>query len=174
MPGVIESYIHTGNRVGVLVEVNCETEWTARTSELRDLAKNIAMQVAACPNVKYIKASDIPADVVEKEKAIEMTRDDLSGKQDFITEKIVQGRIEKHTQEMCLLAQPYIRDQSITVADLIKLCIAQLGENIQVRRFVRFILDESTNPPPPSSGSGIKRKPLPNPPDPLAAEAELE
>lgn len=140
--GLVESYIHTGGRIGVLVEVNCETDFVARREEFQTLVKNVAMQIAACPNVEYVKKEDIPQDIVEKEKQIEMGRDDLAKKPDNIKEKIVEGRIEKRLGELCLLSQPYIRDQSITVEDLVKQSVAQLGENIQVRRFIRFILGE--------------------------------
>lgn len=140
--GMIGSYIHTGGRVGVLVEVNCETDFVARREEFQTLVRNIAMQIAACPNVEYVKVSDIPPEVVAKEKEIEMGRDDLSNKPEAVKEKIVQGRIEKRLKELTLLDQPYIRDQSITVDELVKQAIAQLGENIQVRRFVRFVLGE--------------------------------
>ncbi len=140
--GLVGSYIHTGGRVGVLVEVNCQTDFVARNEAFQALVRNIAMQVAACPNVEYVKVADIPEAIASKEKAIEMGRDDLSGKPDNIKEKIVQGRIEKRLKDMCLLDQPYIRDQSITVEELVKQHIAQLGENIQVRRFVRFVLGE--------------------------------
>ena len=140
--GLVDSYIHTGGRIGVLVEVNCETDFVARREEFQTLVRNIAMQIAACPNVEYIKIDDIPAAIAEREKAIEMGRDDLAKKPDNIKEKIVQGRIEKRLKELSLLDQPYIRDQSITVEELVKQTIAQLGENIQVRRFTRFILGE--------------------------------
>lgn len=140
--GLVGSYIHTGGRVGVLVEVNCETDFVARRDEFQALVKNVAMQVAACPNVEYVKVDDIPPQVVQKEKDIEMGRDDLAGKPDNIKEKIVQGRIEKRLKELTLVDQPYIKDQTITVAELIKQNVATLGENIQVRRFVRFVLGE--------------------------------
>ncbi|WP_330203168.1 translation elongation factor Ts [Cyanobacterium sp. Dongsha4] len=140
--GIVESYIHTGGRIGVLVEVNCETDFVARREDFQALAKNIAMQIAACPNVEYIKISDIPQDVVTKEKEIEMGREDLASKPENIREKIVDGRINKRLGEMCLLSQPYIRDQGITVEELITQQIAKIGENIQVRRFQRFILGE--------------------------------
>jgi elongation factor Ts len=140
--GIVSSYIHTGGRVGVLVEVNCETDFVARREEFQTLARNIAMQVAACPNVEYVKVEDIPADVAQKEKDIEMGRDDLGGKPENIKEKIVQGRIEKRLKELSLMDQPYIRDQSISVEELVKQAISQLGENIQVRRFSRFVLGE--------------------------------
>ncbi len=140
--GLVESYIHTGGRIGVLVEVNCETDFVARREEFQELVKNIAMQIAACPNVEFVRIEDIPEATVAKEKEIEMGRDDLDGKPDNIKEKIVSGRIDKRLNEIALLPQPYIRDQSITVEELVKQSIAKLGENIQVRRFVRFVLGE--------------------------------
>ncbi|EGJ29619.1 MULTISPECIES: translation elongation factor Ts [Moorena] len=140
--GIIGSYIHTGGRVGVLVEINCETDFVARRDEFQALVKNVAMQVAACPNVEYVKVDDIPQEIVQKEKDIEMGRDDLGKKPENIKEKIVQGRIEKRLKELSLMDQPYIRDQSITVEELVKQCVAQLGENIQVRRFTRYVLGE--------------------------------
>ncbi|MGQ9870002.1 translation elongation factor Ts [Leptodesmis sp.] len=140
--GLVDSYIHIGGRIGVLVEVNCQTDFVARNEDFKALVSNIAKQVAACPNVEYVKVSDIPAEVAEKEKAIEMGKDDLAGKPDNIKEKIVQGRIDKRLKEMCLLDQPYIKDSTITVEELVKQHVAKLGENIQVRRFVRFNLGE--------------------------------
>lgn len=140
--GLIGQYIHTGGRIGVLVEVNCETDFVARGEAFQQLVRNIAMQIAACPNVEHVKIADIPAEIVENEKQIEMGRDDLGKKPENIKEKIVQGRIEKNLKERCLMDQPYIRDQSITVEELVKQTVAQLGENIQVRRFVRFVLGE--------------------------------
>ena len=140
--GLVESYIHTGGRIGVLVEVNCETDFVARREEFQELVKNIAMQIAACPNVEFVKVDDIPQDTVAKEKEIEMGRDDLDGKPDNIKEKIVTGRIDKRLNEISLLPQPYIRDQSITVEELVKQSVAKLGENIQIRRFVRFVMGE--------------------------------
>ncbi|MBW4602495.1 MAG: translation elongation factor Ts [Calothrix sp. FI2-JRJ7] len=140
--GVIGSYIHTGGKVGVLVEVNCETDFVARTEEFQNLVRNIAMQIAASPDVEYVKVEDIPTDVVDKEKSIAMGRDDLANKPENIRAKIVTGRIEKLLKEMCLLNQPYARDANITIEELIKQNIAKLGENIQVKRFVRFVLGE--------------------------------
>ncbi len=140
--GLVGSYIHTGGRVGVLVEVNCETDFVGRREEFQTLVRNIAMQIAACPNVEYVKVDDIPADIVQREKDLEMGRDDISNKPDNVKEKIVQGRIDKRLKEMTLMDQAFIRDQSITVEELVKQGISTLGENIQVRRFVRFILGE--------------------------------
>ena len=140
--GLVGSYIHTGGRVGVLVEVNCETDFVARREEFQTLVRNVAMQIAACPNVEYVKVSDIPAEVAEREKQIEMGRDDLANKPENIREKIVVGRIEKRLKELALMDQPFIRDQSITVEELVKQAVSQLGENIQIRRFVRFVLGD--------------------------------
>jgi elongation factor Ts len=140
--GLIASYIHTGSRVGVLLEVNCDTDFVARNEVFQVLVRNISMQIAACPNVEYVQVSDIPAEISEKEKEIEMGRDDLADKPETIKEKIVQGRIEKRLKELCLMEQAYIRDQSISVEELVKQAIAQLGENIRVRRFVRYVLGE--------------------------------
>ena len=140
--GLVDSYIHTGGQIGVMVEVNCETDFVARREEFQSLVRNIAMQIAACPNVDYISTKDIPADIVTRETELEMGRDDLAGKPDNIKEKIVQGRIQKRLKEMSLLDQPFIRDQGITIDELVKQTVGQLGENIQIRRFVRFVLGE--------------------------------
>ncbi|NJK69184.1 MAG: translation elongation factor Ts [Microcoleus sp. CSU_2_2] len=140
--GLVGSYIHTGGRVGVLVEVNCETDFVARREEFQNLVRNIAMQIAACPNVEYVKVEDIPAEIVEREKAIEMGKDDLGNKPENIKEKIVQGRIDKRLKELSLMDQPFIRDQNISVEELVKQTISQIGENVQIRRFVRFVLGE--------------------------------
>ena len=140
--GAIGSYIHTGARVGVLVEVNCETDFVARGEIFQELVRNVAMQVAACPNVDYVKVEDIPAEVAEREKQIEMGRDDLAGKKQEMKEKIVAGRIGKRLKEMSLLDQAYIKDSALTVDELVKQVSGKVGENIQVRRFVRFNLGE--------------------------------
>ncbi len=140
--GLVHSYIHTGGRIGVLVEVNCETDFVARRDEFKELVQNVAMQIAACPNVEYVSQSEIPQAIVAKEKEIEMGRDDLGNKPENIKEKIVEGRIQKRQKELSLLDQPFIKDPNITVEELLKQTISQLGENIQVRRFIRFVLGE--------------------------------
>ncbi|ACC83874.1 translation elongation factor Ts [Nostoc punctiforme] len=140
--GVVDSYIHTGGRVGVLVELGSQSESVATNQEFQSLARNTAMQVAACPNVEYVSVDQIPAEVAQKEKDIEMGKDDLANKPENIKEKIVQGRIEKRLKELTLIDQPYIRDQSISVEDLFKQAKTKLGEEIQVTRFVRYILGE--------------------------------
>jgi elongation factor Ts len=140
--GLVHSYIHTGGRVGVLVEINCETDFVARHEDFKALAQNVAMQIAASPNVEYVKVSDIPSELAERETAIEMGRDDLGNKPDNIKAKIVQGRIDKRLKELSLIDQPFIKDQNITVEELVKQAVSKLGENIQIRRFSRFILGE--------------------------------
>jgi elongation factor Ts len=140
--GAIGSYIHTGARVGVLVEVNCETDFVARGEIFQELIRNVAMQIAACPSVDYVKVDDIPAEVAEREKQIEMGRDDLAGKKEEMKEKIVAGRIGKRLKEMALLDQAYIKDSGMTVEEMVKQVAGKVGENIQVRRFVRFNLGE--------------------------------
>jgi len=140
--GAIGSYIHTGARVGVLVEVNCETDFVARGEIFQELIRNVAMQIAACPSVDYVKVDDIPAAVAEREKQIEMGRDDLAGKKEEMKEKIVAGRIGKRLKEMALMDQAYIKDSNLTVEEMVKQVAGKVGENIQVRRFVRFNLGE--------------------------------
>ncbi|MEA5619265.1 translation elongation factor Ts [Cronbergia sp. UHCC 0137] len=141
-PGVIDSYIHTGGRVGVLVQLNAQTDSAAAKDEFKGLAKNAAMQVAACPNVEYVTVDQISAEIVQKETDIEMGKDDLGNKPQNIKEKIVQGRIEKRLKEMALLDQPYIRDQSISVQDLVKQVESTIGETVLVNGFVRYVLGE--------------------------------
>jgi elongation factor Ts len=140
--GAIGSYIHTGARVGVLVEVNCETDFVARGEIFQELIRNVAMQIAACPSVDYVKVDDIPSEVAEREKQIEMGRDDLAGKKEEMKERIVAGRIGKRLKEMALMDQAYIKDSALTVDELVKQVSGKVGENIQVRRFVRFNLGE--------------------------------
>nr|YP_010152859.1 translation elongation factor Ts [Olisthodiscus luteus]QQW50520.1 translation elongation factor Ts [Olisthodiscus luteus] len=138
--GLIEAYIHTGSKIGVLIEVNCETDFVARSDEFQELTKNLAMQVAACPGVKYVNYSDIPESVVEKEKEIESGKEDLKNKPDDIREKMVSGRVEKLLSEQVLLDQNFIKDSNLKIGDLITQKVALLGENIKIARFSRFVL----------------------------------
>jgi elongation factor Ts len=140
--GVIDCYIHTGGRVGVLLELGTDAAAVANNAEFKGLARNLAMQVAACPNVEYINVAAIPADIAAKEKELEMGRDDLAGKPDNIKEKIVQGRIDKRLKEMTLVDQPYIKDQGVTVEELLAQHAKQLGGSVSIQRFTRFILGE--------------------------------
>jgi elongation factor Ts len=139
--GLIYSYIHPGEKLGVLLEINCETDFVARTDDFRDLAKDVAMQVAAS-NPITIKREDFPAELLEKEKEIYKAQVLKEGKPEKILGKIVQGKLEKYFQEFCLLEQPFIKDEDRTVKQRIDETIAKLGENITVKRFVRFRLGE--------------------------------
>jgi elongation factor Ts len=139
--GAVGSYIHDG-RIGVLVEVNCETDFVARGAKFKELVEDVAMQVAACPGVTVVSPDDVPKEVVAKEREIELGKEDLASKPEAIREKIVDGRIAKRVNELALLEQPYIRDDKQKLKDVIKAAVAVLGENIQVRRFERFNLGE--------------------------------
>lgn len=135
--GIIDSYIHGNGRIGVLVEVNCETDFVARNDEFKSLVKDIAMQIAAA-NPRYISRADVPDEVIRKEREILKTQAINEGKPEHIAEKIVDGRIEKFYEENCLLDQPFIRDPDKKVSQLIMEKIAIIGENITVSRFTRY------------------------------------
>jgi len=135
--GYITSYIHTNNKVGVLLQLNCETDFVARNEEFRNLAKEIAMQIAAI-SPQYVSSTDVPAEVVEKEKEIYREQMKDSGKPANVIEKILEGKVKKFYSEVCLLDQEYIKDGKLTINDLLKNMVATLGENISVGRFERF------------------------------------
>ncbi|NLM51448.1 MAG: translation elongation factor Ts [Firmicutes bacterium] len=139
--GIVDSYIHLGGRIGVLVEVNCETDFVARTDDFRAFVRDIAMQIAAS-NPKYLSREDVPAEVIEKEREILAAQARNEGKPEKVIDKIVSGRIEKFYAENCLMEQPFIKDTDITITDLVKETIAKLGENISIRRFVRYEMGE--------------------------------
>jgi elongation factor Ts len=137
--GTIELYTHGGGRVGVMVEVNCETDFVARTEEFKHFAHEIALQIAASAP-RYLDIPDVPAEVAEEEKSIAANRAKGEGKPDGVIDRIVTGRMEKFYQEVCLLQQPYIRDETIKVGDLVKQTIAATKENVTIRRFARWEL----------------------------------
>lgn len=139
--GVIEAYIHFGGRIGVLVEVNCETDFVAKTDEFKALCRDIAMQIAAA-KPEYVVREDVPPEVLEKEKQILRQQALNEGKPEKIVDKMVEGRVEKLFKEICLLEQPFIKDQEKAVRDVINEKIMKLGENITVRRFVRYEVGE--------------------------------
>jgi elongation factor Ts len=139
--GVITSYIHMGGKIGVLVELNCETDFVAKTENFQALAKDLTMQVAAA-NPLYVNPEDIPAEALEREKAIYRSQLLEEKKPEKIWDKIVEGKLKKYYEEVCLLQQKFIKDQDITIATLVNNMIAKTGENIIVRRFVRFQLGE--------------------------------
>ncbi len=135
--GLVGSYIHPGAQLGVLVEVNCESDFVARTDEFRQLVHDIAMQVAAA-DPQYIRREDVPAEVLDKEREIQRARALAEGKPEKVVDKIVEGRLGKFFEEVCLYDQPFIKDNTLTVGQLIATKIAKMGENITVSRFVRF------------------------------------
>jgi elongation factor Ts len=140
--GVVDSYIHMGGRIGVLIEVNCETDFVAKTDQFRTLARDLAMQVAASKPL-YVSRDEVPDDVIEGERQIYRSQALNEGKPEKIADKIVEGRLEKFYQEVCLLDQPFIREPEKSVEELIRETIGLLGENITVRRFARFERGES-------------------------------
>ena len=140
--GLIGSYVHMTGKIGVLVEINSETDFVARTDEFKELVKNIAMQVAAA-NPRYLNAEEIPPEEAEREKEIFRDQARESGKPDNVIDKIMEGKFKKYLTEVCLLDQAYIKEPGISINDLVKSAIATLGENIEVRRFVRFQMGEA-------------------------------
>jgi elongation factor Ts len=139
--GVVESYIHAGGRIGVLVEVNCETDFVAKTDQFREFARDIAMQIAAA-NPKFVRREEVPGDEIEKEKEILKNQALNEGKPEKIVEKMVEGRISKYYEEFCLLEQSFIKDPDKTISELLNEKISKIGENITIRRFVRYELGE--------------------------------
>lgn len=140
--GVVTSYIHAGGKIGVMVEVNCETDFVARNQEFQAFTKEIAMQIAAA-NPSYITREDVPEKVLMREKEVMKAQVIESGKPENMAERIVEGKIIRFYEEICLLDQTYIRDPKIKISDLLKSLIAKIGENIVIRRFVRYQLGES-------------------------------
>ncbi len=140
--GTITSYIHAGGKIGVMVEINCETDFVARNEEFQAFAKEVAMQIAA-GNPTYVSRESIPESDLEKEKEIMKAQVIESGKPENIADKIVEGKIEKFYEEVCLLDQTYIRDSKVKINDLLQALIGKIGENIKIRRFVRFQLGEA-------------------------------
>jgi len=141
--GLIYSYIHTGSKLGILIEVNCETDFVARRPEFVDLAKNISMQIASNPEIEVISIEDVPESTRNEVKRFESAKEDLQNKPEEIRNKIIEGRVEKSLKKKVLLDQEYIRDSSITVNEYIKQVVGVLGENIKVSRFTRYILGET-------------------------------
>ena len=142
--GSIFSYIHPGSRLGVLVEVNCETDFVARTDDFQELGKNLAMQVAASAPLTVTR-DELPKDVIEKEREIFKKQALSSGKPENVVDKIVEGKLEKFYHEICLLEQPFVKNDKETIEDLLKETIAKLGENIVIKRFARFQLGEDVS-----------------------------
>jgi len=148
--GVIAAYIHPGAQLGVLIEVNCESDFVARTDDFQELVKDLAMQVAAA-DPKYVRKEDVTPEILAKEQDIQKARAMSEGKPEKIAEKIAEGRMAKFYEEVCLLEQQFIKESNVSVSELIKSKIAKLGENITVARFSRFKVGETTvDTPPPA------------------------
>lgn len=141
--GLIYSYIHTGSKLGILLEINCETDFVARREEFSELAKNIAMQIASNPELKVVSKDDISESVKADVRKFENAKENLQDKPEEIRNKIVEGRMEKALKKQVLLEQEYIRDSTITVNEYIKQIVSLLGENIKVTRFTRYVLGET-------------------------------
>jgi elongation factor Ts len=139
--GLIGSYIHLGGKIGVLVEVNCESDFVARTDDFQNLLKELALQVAAA-SPQYVRREDVPADVLDREKSIYRAQMEGAGKPPQVIEKIVEGKLGSFYEQVCLVDQPSIREQKVTVGAMLQAAIAKLGENISVARFIRFKVGE--------------------------------
>jgi len=154
--GLVSSYIHAGGKMGVLVEVNCETDFVAKTEDFQAFVKNVAMHIAAA-NPQYIRREEIPEEVLERERAIYRTQAQEAGKPQKIIDKIVEGKMERFYSEVCLLEQTYVRDADLTIKEFLDAMIAKVGENISIRRFARFQLGEKlSSQSGPTSPSSVK------------------
>jgi elongation factor Ts len=140
--GLVVTYVHAGGRIGVMLEINCETDFVARNDVFKQLAHDLALQIAA-QGAKYVKLEDIPPAVVEEQKTIVAAADKAEGKPADIVDKIVHGKLESFYDDVCLLRQKYVRDESVRINDVVKEAVAKLGENIVIRRFARFELGEA-------------------------------
>ena len=139
--GIIDSYIHMGGKIGVLVEVNCETDFVARNDEFKEFVRNLCLQVAAT-NPAYLKKEDVPQEILDKEKEIIKAQALNEGKPEKVIERIVEGRLEKYYRENCLLEQTYVKDEDVSISELLTALIAKIGENIVIRRYCRFEIGE--------------------------------
>ncbi|MCQ2381787.1 MAG: translation elongation factor Ts [Clostridia bacterium] len=144
--GVVGSYIHMGGKIGVLVEINCETDFAQKSDQFNQLVKDVAMHIAAS-NPKYVNSSEVPASVLENEKEILKKQAMEEGKPAAIAEKMMEGRIKKYYQDFCLMDQPFVKDNSKTIADIVNETIAFVGEKITIRRFVRYEMGEGIEKP---------------------------
>jgi len=142
--GAVGHYIHAGGKIGVIVEVNCESDFVARTDDFQELLKDIAMHIAASPETRYIRREDVTPEDIEREKDIYRAQTAALGKPANVVEKIVEGKMSKFYEEVCLLEQPFIKEQSVSIKDLIASRVAKLGENITVKRFARFKVGDPT------------------------------
>ena len=142
--GVVSTYIHPGSQLGVMVEINCESDFVARTDDFQELVRDIAMQIAAA-DPKYLRKEDVTEAILDRERDIQRARALAEGKPEKIVDKMVEGRLSKYYEEFCLLEQPFIKDNAITIQQLITAKIAKIGENINVARFARFKVGETAS-----------------------------
>jgi elongation factor Ts len=152
--GLVEAYVHPGGRVGVLLEINCETDFVARTDDFKALAHDLALQVAAA-SPRYVRREDVPADVVERERSILMNQARGEGRPENVLARIVEGRLGKFYQESCLEDQAFIKNPDVTVGQVVKEAVARLGENIVVRRFIRYSLGEASGGAEGGAGAAV-------------------
>ena len=145
--GVVGSYIHMGGKIGVIVEVNCETDFVARTDDFQELVSDLAMQVAAAKPL-FVRRDEVPADIMDKEREIYRAQALESGKPEKVVDKIVDGKIDKYLQQICLEEQDFIKETGSKVLDRVKALSGKLGENVQIRRFARFEIGEGVEKPP--------------------------
>lgn len=150
--GMVSTYIHPGAQLGVIVELNCESDFVARTEDFRELAHDVAMQVAAT-DPRFVRREEVTAEVLDKEREIARERGLAEGKPEKVLDRIVEGRLEKFYEEVCLYEQPYIKDNTLTIDQLVKTKIAKLGENISIARFVRFKVGETAGDAKPAPAS---------------------
>lgn len=153
--GIVDSYIHLGGKVGVLIEVNCETDFVARNEQFREFTRNICLQVAAA-NPLYVHKEEVPPEILQKERDVLRGQALREGKPEKVIERIVEGRIGKYYQENCLLEQAYVKDPDLSVGDLLNELIARIGENIVIRRFSRFAVGEETANGSPAEGDACE------------------
>lgn len=139
--GIVECYVHAGGKIGVMVEVNCETDFVALNDDFRALARDIAMHIAAA-SPDFVAKEDVPADAIERERSVQLARVIEEGKPEHIAEKIVEGRMSKYFEEVCLLEQVFVKDDKKTVSEVLTDQVATIGENIRIRRFERFVMGE--------------------------------
>ena len=151
--GTVGTYIHPGSQLGVMVEVNCESDFVARTDDFQELVRDIAMQVAAA-DPKFIRKEDVTTEALDRERDIQKARAIAEGKPEKIAEKMVEGRLSKYYEEFCLLEQPFIKENSVTIGQMIQQKIAKVGENITVARFVRFKVGETATVEEPAEQQG--------------------
>ncbi len=137
--GIVEAYIHPGGKIGVLVEINCETDFVARTEDFKTLARELALHIAGS-NPLFVSREQVPAEVVEKEKEIYKQQPELSKKPAEIVEKILEGKLEKYFEEVCLLEQPFVKNPDLKIKDLLSEAVGKMGENVVIKRFARFLL----------------------------------